>query len=326
MAGFELYAPRLATHRRTWTLAVIGLCLLFNTVAGVIAFIPYIMDTVQFIATHPNVTPAMVPKPSMDGLWFLIVPCVLEIVMVWAWIAVFERRTPAAIGFNGHGLLRFVRGYLVGCAMLVFVVGSIWLLGGYKIESPGFWEAPTAAALAPILIYVIGFVIQGSSEEVLMRGWLMQLVASRHGIVLAVIINSMLFGAAHLGNPGSLVPKLMGCGNVALFGVFISLYACRERSLWGVCGWHGAWNWLLGVGFGLEVSGLKLKVAPLVVDLMDVPNRPVWLTGAEWGPEASVVTTLMLVTGIAILVWKGALKPGESYAVPVVEEPPEEAY
>lgn len=319
MAGFELYAPRLKTHRRTWTVFVIVLCIAFNILAGILAAIPYMFQVAQFVATHPGVSMKDVPKPDVNGLWFLVVPCAIEIVLVLGWVALFERRPPATIGFNGNGFVRFIRGYLIGCAMLVFAVGSIWLLGGYRVEGAGVWAAPALATVAPILAYLVGFVIQGSSEEVLMRGWLMQTVASRHGIIIAIIINSLLFGAAHLGNISPSPAMFAGCTNVALFGIFISLYACRDRSLWGVCGWHGAWNWLLGLGFGLEVSGLKMGAKPLIVDLADTTGAQWWLTGAEWGPEASVVTTVMLLAGIIFLIWKGALKPGESYAAPQPE-------
>jgi membrane protease YdiL (CAAX protease family) len=240
----------------------------------------------------------------------------VSIALVLGWLAVFERRSPATIGFNANAFVRFIRGYLIGCAMLVFAVGTIWLLGGYHIENTGAWAAPAMATFLPIVGYLIGFVIQGSSEEVLFRGWLMQTVASRHGIVIAIIINSLLFGAAHLLNIKPSPAMYAGCANVALFGIFISLYACRDRSLWGVCGWHGAWNWLLGIGFGLEVSGLHMGTKPLIVDLADTAGAQWWLTGAEWGPEASVVTTGMLLAGIVFLIWKGALKPGESYVTP----------
>jgi len=316
MAGFELYAPRLKTHRRTWTAFVIILCIVFNILAGIIALIPYFFQVAQYMAAHPGAAMELAPKPDLNGLWFLIAPCAIEILLVLGWMALVEKRPPAVMGFNGNGFVRFIRGYLIGCAMLVFVVGTIWGLGGYRVENAGIWVAPTVAAFLPILGYLVGFVIQGSSEEVLMRGWLMQTVASRHGLVWGIIINSLLFGAAHLGNIKPSPAMYAGCTNVALFGVFISLYACRDRSLWGVCGWHGAWNWLLGIGFGLEVSGLHMGVKPLIIDLGDTAGAAWWLTGAEWGPEASIVTTLMLLAGIIILIWKGALKPGESYAVP----------
>jgi len=316
MSGFELYAPRTDRHRRTWTLAMIPLGFVFMALSGLIAYLPFIIKNVMAMQAHPELAHHAPARPEFNVL-SLAIPTglLIVIILIWAWL--FERRGPAAIGFNSNGLWRFLRGYLIGCGFLIVVVGGLWLVGAYQVEGPGVWAAPTLAALTPILLFAAGFIVQGSSEEVLMRGWIMQTVASRHGIILAVIFNSILFGAMHLGNIKPSPAMYAGVANVALFGIFISLYACRERSLWGVCGWHAAWNWLLGLGFGLEVSGLKLKVAPLIIDLKDTPNTPWWLSGAEWGPEASVFTTAVLLIGIFVLILKGALKPGESYAVPV---------
>lgn len=320
MAGFELYAPRAATHRRTWTAMVIVLGFVFVLVAQIVVQIPYLITVFQAFAEaaahhlpKPKVGP---PPPSMVAD---ILNYVLAIGLILVWVRYFERRRPDAIGFNAKPLMRFARGYLIGGGFLVAVVGAIWALGGYKVEGAGFLALPTAAGLLPILSYMVMFVVQGSSEEVWMRGWLMQIVASRHGIAWAVGINSVVFGALHLFNLFLIPPSwgnLTGVANVALFGVFISLYALNERSLWGVCGWHAAWNWLLGLGFGLEVSGLHLSVKPLLVDLMDKPGAAWWLTGGPWGPEGSVVTTLILGGGIAWLVRKGAMKPGDSFGAP----------
>ncbi len=314
MSGFELYAPRTQRHRRTWTWAIIVLGMVFMTIASVVPFIPFILERIQAVKANPALAHEVV-KPTI-GVLEMFLPTALQIVFILAWVLVFERRSPATIGFNAKALLRFVRGFAIGCGFLIVVVCGLWAVGVYQVDKPGVIAAPTAAAVLTILGYAGLFMIQGSSEETFMRGWLMGTVSSRHGIIWAVVINSIVFGALHLGNIKMSPELLSGAGNVALFGVFISLYACKERSIWGVCGWHAAWNWLLGIGFGLEVSGLNMKVAPLVVDLKDAPNQPWWLTGAAWGPEASIFTTIVLLIGIAFLIWKGALKPGESYATP----------
>lgn len=320
MAGFELYAPRTERHRRTWTWAVIVLGIVFMMLSGLIVAVPYIVQSVQAMQANPALH-RLPPPPANMGTWMLFLPDALLIACILVWVAAFERRLPEAIGFNANGLWRFVRGYLIGCGFLVTVVCGLWAVGVYQVESPGAWAAPTVAALLPILGYAGMFIVQGSSEEVFMRGWLMQIVASRRGIVWAVITNSLVFGAMHLLNIQPSPAMFAGCANVALFGVFISLYACRERSIWGVCGWHAAWNWLLGIGFGLEVSGLNMKVTPLIVNLKDAPNAPWWLSGGVWGPEASIFTTAVLLAGIVFLLWKGALKPGESYPVPASTDP-----
>lgn len=62
-------------------------------------------------------------------------------------------------------------------------------------------------------------------------------------------------------------------------------------------GWHTGWNWLLGVGFELPVTGLNTHMPALIVRL--APAGPNYLTGGAQGVEASVGCTIVLIVGIA---------------------------
>ena len=310
MAGIELYAERKRRHRRTWTAAAIALCLVFMIGGQVGALYPAI--ALGFVS----------PGGGADGWPQLAYELVAAfglgsvLVLLWAWL--FERRGPATVGLNAKGPMRFLRGYLLGLAFLLTVIGVIWAAGGYVVEGAGaFGSAAIGAALLPIGVLLLGFIIQGSSEELLFRGWLMQLIASRHGLWIAVIANSALFALAHAGNIEPSKELLVGLANIVLFGLFISLYAVREGSLWGVCGWHAAWNWLLGLGFGLEVSGMKIDSLPLITDLAAAPGAVWWLTGGAFGPEASVVATAVLLIGTVVLAMRGPTRGHGVEAAPV---------
>ena len=158
--------------------------------------------------------------------------------------------------------------------------------------------------------------VQGATEELMLRGWLLQLVASRHGLVAAIIVNAVVFAVLHAGNIKPSLELALALGNLLLFSVLISLYAIKEGSLWGVCAWHTAWNTLLGVGFGLDVSGAKVAVQSLVVDLAPNANAAWWLTGGAFGPEASVATSAVLLAGVVYLLATGALRQGARYSTP----------
>lgn len=297
MAGIELYAPRRSRHRRTWTLAALVLAVVFIVVGQVAGAVPGIMAGL--------LTPEGEPVGWPGTAWTLV-SFAFTAGIVMLWVTLFERRGLKEIGFNGSGLKRFLRGYAIGLAFLVAVVGAIWALGGYRIDAGGaFAAADVGAALVPIAVLLLGFVVQGSTEEILTRGWLMQVIASRHGLAWGLGLSSVLFGLLHAANIDPSPELLTGVLNVVLFGVFIGLYAAREGSLWGVCGWHAAWNWLLGLGFGLEVSGQVIETTPLVVDLGTQTDVPWWVTGADFGPEGSVITTAVLLIGSVVLIVKG---------------------
>jgi membrane protease YdiL (CAAX protease family) len=301
MAGRELYAPRLARHRRTWSVAAVVLGAVFM-IGG------------QFLGIVPGIGLGLMDAQGTTTSWLgdlyqLVVMFGVTALALSAWVLFFERRSLTTIGFNGHGVKRFLRGYAIGLGFLLATVGIITVAGGYRIEGGGaFASAAVPAALLPIAGLLIGFIVQGSTEEMVFRGWLMQLIASRHGLVIALIVNAVLFGLAHAGNTEPTRELALGVVNIVLFGTFIGLYAAREGSLWGVCGWHAAWNWLLGLGFGLEVSGHVLNVTPLIVDLTTTSGAPWWLTGATFGPEASVVTTAILLIASVWVVTRGPFK------------------
>jgi membrane protease YdiL (CAAX protease family) len=299
LKNVELYGPRAPKHRRTWTAAAIPLIIVFF-VLGQLATIFAVLKPMGF---H---------QADLQDQWL---PLVIQLagfgftaLLLLAWVWLFERRTPRALGFNGAFLRRYMRGLLVGCGFLLTVIALIWIAGGYRIEGRGVWTAPSPILFLPILALFGGFMIQGGTEELLMRGWLMQLVASRHGLIAAVVINSVLFAIMHGGNIAPSKDLALALVNLILFGVMISLYAIKEGSLWGVCAWHTAWNWLLGVGFGLEVSGGRIAVQSLVIDLAPKEGAPWWLTGGAFGPEASVATTIVLLTASVYFGVTGAFR------------------
>lgn len=297
MPGIELYAPRRPRHRRTWTVAALVLAVVFIIAGQLAGALPGVM--LGFLTPQGEAV-------GWQGTAWMLAGFAFTAGIVVLWVTLFERRGLKEIGFNGSGLKRFVRGYAIGLAFLLVVVGAIWALGGYRVDAGGaFAAASVGAALIPIAVLLLGFIIQGSTEEILTRGWLMQVIASRHGLAWGIGLSSALFGLLHAANIDPSPELFAGVLNVILFGVFIGLYAAREGSLWGVCGWHAAWNWLLGLGFGLEVSGQVIETTPLVVDLGTRTTVPWWITGAAFGPEGSVVTTAVLLIGSVVLIVKG---------------------
>lgn len=300
MSGIELYAPRGPRHRRTWTVAAIVLTVAF-LIAG------------QLLSIFGIERPLGYHSADLDTQWrpaaIMLAGFGFTALLVLAWARLFERRPPATLGLNGKAVARYVRGLLVGFSCLAAVVGLAWAFGAYRIEGPGVWAAPTLALFIPILCLFAGYMIQGATEEIMFRGWILQLVASRHGLVIGVLLNAVVFAALHAGNVAPSKALALGLVNIILFAVLLSLYAIREGSLWGVCAWHTAWNTLLGVGFGLDVSGSRIAVQSLVVDLAPAPGAPWWLTGGTFGPEASVATTAVLLTGCLVLLARRRARP-----------------
>ncbi len=229
------------------------------------------------------------------------------------WVRLIENRPLSSMGFDAASWAgRYLRGFASGALFLLVVVGVIFIAGGYDVEAINpVAKAPYPASAAIVAAaFLVAFLVQGAAEEVVFRGWWMSALAARRGRLIALLATSIIFALAHMGNvyPPT-VQSMVGVANIVLFGLFIGLYALQEGSLWGVCGWHSAWNWLLGLGFGLEVSGGSIGETPFVVDLADTGGAPL-LTGGGFGPEASLVTTGVLFAGCGWFVMRGALRGG----------------
>lgn len=101
-------------------------------------------------------------------------------------------------------------------------------------------------ALLPLAVL---FLLQGSTEEAVTRGYMLQMGARQLPGWVAIIASSVLFSVLHINfDPLILI-------NITLFAVFASLVALQQGSLWIVCGIHAGWNFFQGNVFGLPVSG-----------------------------------------------------------------------
>lgn len=297
MQGVEIYAPREAHHRRTWTLAAIALSLVF-IIAGAI------LGTLVYTAV-PWLSWTGLPRLAAENSGALLFQFAPMAILLALWVILYERRGLSTVGFTGLPFLPFLRGLAWGLVSLAAVVLIVAALGGYTIEASGQLGAPNFATLWPFIVFAGAFIVQGSTEEFIMRGWLMQLTASRHGVTAGIVISTIVFSALHGSNIKPSDELILGLLNIVLVGVFLGLYAAQEGSIWGVCGWHAAWNWLLGLGFGLEVSGMDLGTKALVIDLKSEAAMPWWITGGAFGPEGSLIATGVLLTGCLWLLFKG---------------------
>jgi uncharacterized protein len=220
------------------------------------------------------------------------------------WVRFFERKSLSAIGLGAGGGAQALRGAALGVAFVSMVTAILMLAGACSLDRAGSIASSSMAAMLPSILLIIMFVVQASFEEMAMRGWIMPIFAARYGLAAGIIVSTLLFTLGHVVNI-AMSPELgLGIFNVFFAGLFLALYAITEKSLWGPCGWHAAWNWTLGQGFGLSVSGADTGAQPLFADMSANAIAPWWLTGGTFGPEASIVTSAVLLSGCAYWLWR----------------------
>ncbi|MGK0465761.1 CPBP family intramembrane glutamic endopeptidase [Clostridium sp.] len=234
-------------------------------------------------------------NPAVLLLNDLIFGFIFITLLVFARVKFREKRTISSIGLKKEGFLKkYLIGFGIGILMFSLVVLLLSISGHITVDTNPV--SPTGIlALSGMLIVLPGWMIQSATEEILSRGWFMNVLGARYNIAVGLIVSSAFFGLMHLGNPNV---SLLAILNIFLVGAFLGLYVIKTNDLWGVCGLHAAWNWTQGNIFGFEVSGQKVASGSLMSLKLTGAQ---WVTGGGFGPEAGMVAAIVLSIGIIVV-------------------------
>jgi len=227
---------------------------------------------------------------------------VLVTVVIILYCRFIEKRSLYSMGFNRKNAAgQYFAGLLVGFVMFGACVAVSWASGSLKYN--GF---SLGSGFGLLVCFLIGFVLQGMSEEVFLRGYFMMSVAGKNSILLAVISNSIIFAVLHLLNPGVTV---LGIVNLILFGLFASVYTLKMNNIWGICAIHTIWNFAQGNLFGIKVSGMDTGVSVLSF----LPSGTgTLINGGDFGLEGGLAVTIVLILSTLIVL----RLPGKEIAQP----------
>ena len=191
-------------------------------------------------------------------------------------------------GLAGAGWGFVLGGLAAATALLlaVMVGGAEWVrdsggAGAYVREA-----GKTLLGLAPAAL----------AEEVLFRGVPLVLLAAAFGRGPALVGLALLFGVAHLANPG-VTP--LAVANIAAAGIFLGLAFYAPGGIFTAFGAHLGWNATLAA-LDAPVSGLPFSIP--AIDY--VAGGPPWLTGGAFGPEGGLTaTTAIALACLATARW-----------------------
>ncbi|MGX5507411.1 CPBP family intramembrane glutamic endopeptidase [Bacillus toyonensis] len=216
------------------------------------------------------------------------------IFFVFLWIKFVEKRSFSSIGFwNEQWMRKYLRGALIGFIFISIPVILLILTGNVKLQM----QEITMTVIFGIVGSLVAFLIQGATEEIVVRGWLFPVLSVRSRIWIGIVVTSFLFGFLHLLNPGI---TILSISNIILVGVFAAFYVLKDSSLWGICAWHSIWNWAQYNVYGFAVSGMTIYSTPL---FKPVTNGNEVLHGGSFGIEGSIITTIMLFIA-SIVLWR----------------------
>lgn len=220
---------------------------------------------------------------------------IFVVALLAAWLRFKEHRPFAGLGFAvGRSVgTRLLLGSAVALIAMTLPVVINLVTGQFTLRaSPG-----GVTEILAVLIALLGFAVQGSTEEILTRGYLMQVFWRKWGLAVAIAAQAVIFAALHASNAG-LSP--VGLVNLVLIALSLAFWALAEGGLWGVCAFHSVWNWCQGNVYGIEVSGLDLRAT--LFSVSGEPGGSALLTGGRFGIEGSLLTTLVLAAVLAVAV------------------------
>jgi membrane protease YdiL (CAAX protease family) len=198
------------------------------------------------------------------------------------------------IGFVPGWRRRLLLGFLIAAGMLSAVMAGCYMFGYVSIHwTAGQVPASTLAATFGIII------IAALNEELVFRGFPLQIMMEAVGKWPGIILLSGLFGALHVSNPNA---SVVGIVNTIVAGILLSLAYVKTRSLWFPYAIHVGWNAGLGFIFGFRLSGLD--IASLWTTGIAGSET---ILGGDYGPEGGLLATFIFAAS-AVLVNRETIK------------------
>ena len=152
-----------------------------------------------------------------------------------------EHGSVKSLGFTKRNFFPpYFLGFAIGLGLISIVIlvqvltGSALFVGFHNFDSEHIGKNITY-----LVLYLIGFAIQGMAEEVMFRGYLMTAITRKHSTTLAVIVSSFIFMIFHIPNPGM---DMLSLSVIFMMGVLCCVLTLKTGNIFVSCGLHTAWN------------------------------------------------------------------------------------
>ena len=227
--------------------------------------------------------------------WVTAVTLMAQIVLIIGFLLycrIFEKRKANTLGFRKKGfLLEYTKGIVIGAVLFVASYGFSLLTGSVRFLE----EAAEGTTALYIIVFLVGFLIQGMAEEVICRGYLLVSLSKRYNVTMSIILSSLFFTMLHGMNAGI---GFLAYINLFLFGAFLGLLFVRCENIWIVGAIHSIWNFVQGNILGVQVSGMQ--TLPSVFTTEFIEGRE-FINGGSFGSEGGFAVTLVLLVATALL-------------------------
>lgn len=259
-------------------------------------------------------------KPIKEGLSHLgftaqmLEPVSFLLLLLVTWICIKIRKeslSDVGFGFSPRWFKHFFGGTIAGITMMLATVALVYLVGGVS------FELDPQRSLQVISYGFYLFLLGSLFEEILHRGFVFQRLIDGIGIWGAQLLIASLFTFGHWGNPGMEgSTQIFSSIDLFLGSIILGLAYIKTHSLALPIGIHLGWNWMQGNVLGFGVTGHEQAgwFKPVFQGMQE------WVSGGEFGPEASIFSVVVSIVGLVILLrWKGTVKSTQNTQETIAE-------
>ena len=231
-------------------------------------------------------------------------------------VRIYERGRLEDIGMGWSPVSgrHFWKGAVAGAVAALFVVCAGAAMGFLTWEKSA--DPATAFTLGRLVLVGALLLFGAVGEELMFRGYAFQLLIGAFGPWIVIPGFAVLFALPHLLNPNA---WWLGMLNTGVWGILLGYTMWRSGALWMPIGLHFGWNFLLPLS-GARLSGFALSLHTYELKSKAAP----WLSGGEYGPEGSALTTVACAL-LMMWLWRSRLERQPSLLLreePELEEEP----
>ncbi|MDU2582822.1 MAG: type II CAAX endopeptidase family protein [Anaerococcus hydrogenalis] len=183
----------------------------------------------------------------------------------------------------------------------VVVIVYLLLFDGNFVENPSLINSKLQIISSGIFYTGLG---AGIVEEMVFRGFILNLLKEKYNIKIAIILPSLIFGLLHIiGIPFNILTYMQIIFAGTLVGIMFSLISIKENNILSSSLVHSFWNiFIIGGILNIGTEFNKYSIYNYILK-----NKNILFTGGEFGIEISIISIVSYMI-VIYLVFKSFKK------------------
>ena len=219
---------------------------------------------------------------------YLLYSCIIDMFVILLINTLFSKQELSCLGITSRVIEGYYKGMFCGTILSVLVIAVTYF------GLSGQLEINKNINIIVTFMMLIGFLIQATSEEILFRGYIQNVVKKKNGNRFAIVIQASIFALVHLlsaeGQPIAVI-------NLFLFSVLLGWIMAYFKNIFLVSGIHFIWNVFITFIINGKISGIVVKD---YVTRFNFKVNSVF-TGGKFGIEGSLFVTIIFIVMILII-------------------------